>query len=189
MGFCKVSMSSQNLRTSLNRLADSSSAADSELGLQSILTRLALTLKRDHLVQSTLDDLRQNFQVNRVVLYYFFRQWRGQVTAESLSHQHYSILGSAGADDCFNQDYARLYETGRVSAIADITQAAIAPCHLEFLQSLGVRANLIAPVLLQRGLWGLLVAHHCQEPYTWSPDHIDQIQQAAQRLAQAESIC
>lgn len=181
-------MSSQNLRASLNRLADSSSAADSELGLQSILTRLALTLKRDYLVQSTLDDLRQNFQVNRVVLYYFFRQWRGQVTAESLSHPHYSILGSAGADDCFNDEYAQLYLAGRVRAIADINQAAISPCHLEFLQSLAVQANLVAPILLPRGLWGLLVAHHCQEPYDWSPDHIYQMQQAAQRLAQAESI-
>lgn len=157
-------------------------------GLQRVTERLSRTLERDQLVQTSLDQLRQRFQVDRVVLYYFYCHWRGQVTSESLADPSLSILGSTGADECFNDTYAERYLQGRVRAIADVTTAGLAPCHLDFLRSLQVRANLAAPVLVQQDLWGLLVAHHCQAPRPWHPADIDAIQAAAVQLAQAPAV-
>ena len=89
-------------------------------GLQNLLDRLVKTMQRDELVRQTTNQLRESLQVDRVVLYYFYGQWQGQVTFESLSSQELSILGSTGPDDCFNNEYAALYLAGRVKAIADI---------------------------------------------------------------------
>ena len=80
----------------------------SDLGLNKILNRLSDTLARDTLVQKTTDELRELLQVDRVVLYYFYRPWSGQVTFESLSENKFSILGSTGPDECFNGEYAAL---------------------------------------------------------------------------------
>ncbi len=162
---------------------------------QSIVARLQQKMQRDQLVQSTTDELRKFLKVDRVVLYYFYEQWSGQVTFESLSDQRFSILGSRGPDECFNHEYAALYLEGRVRAIADITTEAmaepskgIAPCHRDFLRQLKVQANLVVPILTAKGLWGLLVAHHCQGTKAWSEMEIEQMQQGALVLATASSI-
>lgn len=160
--------------------------ADSQLQL--IIDRLTNTLQRDQLIQKTTDCLRQFLAVDRVVLYYFYRQWEGQVTFESLSTPDYSILGSTGPDECFNDRYAALYLAGRVRAIANLEAEPIAECHRDFLRQLQVRANLAVPILNHRGLWGLLIAHHCQGTRRWHPCDISAMLTAAQTLATAPCI-
>lgn len=145
-------------------------------------------MKRDTLVQQTTHELRTRLDVDRVVLYYFAEQWSGRVTFESLSADEFSILGSTGPDDCFNGEYAAMYLAGRVKAIADIEQEAIADCHRDFLRDLNVRANLVVPVLVGERLWGLLVAHHCQAIRPWSASDVALLQDAAAKLASAPSI-
>lgn len=155
---------------------------------QSILQRLNQKIQHDQVVQKTTDDLRSFLAVDRVVLYYFYREWEGQVTFEALSDKKFSIVGSTGPDQCFNDEYAALYLEGRVRAIADITTEPIEPCHRDFLCHLQVRANLVVPILTAKGLWGLLVAHHCQAVRSWSAADIEQMQQGASVLATASSI-
>lgn len=159
-----------------------------EQGLQQLLDRLVKTMHRDELVRQTTHQLRESLQVNRVVLYYFYGRWQGQVTFESLSSKEFSILGSTGPDDCFNDEYAALYLAGRTRAIADIELEPIQPCHRDFLSSMQVRANLVVPILIPRGLWGLLAAHHCQGTHDWSSSDIEMMQAGAQTLATAPYI-
>jgi GAF domain-containing protein len=105
-----------------------------------------------------------------------------------LSAIELSILGSTGPDECFNGDYAALYEGGRVRAIADIEVEPIHPCHRDFLRSLKVRANLVVPILTNKGLWGLLIAHQCSGPRTWLGSDIEFMQQQAQNMAMSPTI-
>ncbi|WP_442949709.1 GAF domain-containing protein [Nostoc sp.] len=159
-----------------------------EQGLQNLLDRLVRTMQRDELVRQTTNQLRESLQVDRVLLYYFYGRWQGQVTFESLSSKEFSILGSTGPDDCFNDQYAALYLAGRTRAIADIQLEPIQPCHRDFLSNMQVRANLVVPILIPRGLWGLLAAHHCESPHYWSPSDIEMMQTGAQTLATAPYI-
>lgn len=156
--------------------------------LQTIFDRLSRDLARDTLIQTTTDKLRQTLNADRVVLYYFYYQWAGRVTFESLSDDKFSILGASGPDECFNGEYAKLYEAGRVKAIADIESEPIQSCHRDFLRELQVKANLVVPILTPKGLWGLLVAHQCQSTYAWTLDEIAAMQSAAHNLAIAPSI-
>ena len=167
---------------------DPSSNRHHDRGLQRVLNRLCQTIERDALVRQTTNQLRELLQVDRVVLYYFYEKWSGQVTFESLSDRKLSILGSTGPDDCFNNEYADMYLAGRVRAIADIELEPIQTCHRDFLRNLQVRANLVVPVLIPRGLWGLLIAHHCQTPRSWLASDIELMQQKAQILATASCI-
>ncbi|HEY9648949.1 MAG TPA: GAF domain-containing protein [Chroococcidiopsis sp.] len=156
--------------------------------LRMIANRLSYALGRDALVQQTTSHLRESFQVDRVMLYYFYRRWKGQVTFESVGDPTLSLLGSSGPDQCFNDEYAALYEAGRIKAIADITTEPITSCHREFLQALGVRANLVAPILTERGLWGLLIAHHCQSTRPWTDADIALIRASAVTLTGASAL-
>ncbi|MDJ0687243.1 MAG: GAF domain-containing protein [Xenococcaceae cyanobacterium MO_188.B32] len=160
----------------------------SDLGLRNIFNRLADNLAKDTLVQTQVNNLRNDLQVDRVVLYYFYRQWQGQVTFESLSSPKFSIFGSTGPDECFNGEYAAMYQQGRVRAIENIETEPITDCHRDFLRSLQVRANLVVPVLPPKGLWGLLIAHHCRTPRVWTKDNIAAMKKGATALAEANSI-
>lgn len=157
-------------------------------GLDRVVRRLMQTLERDRLVQDTLAEARQQLASDRVVLYYFFRQWRGRVTSEALADVNLSILGSTGPDDCFNDKYAALYLEGRVRAISDIATSEIDTCHKDFLEGLQVKANLVVPVRVNHQLWGLLIAHHCQCPRNWSDEDVAFLQNSAQQLCTAPSI-
>ncbi len=159
-----------------------------ERGLQQIFDRLVASIERDDLVEKTTNSLRELLGVDRVVLYYFYRDWAGRVTFESLSNEKFSIFGSTGPDDCFNGEYAALYQAGRVRAIPDIETEPINDCHRDYLRSLGVRANLAVPVLNQKRLWGLLIAHHCQDTHFWSQSDIEAMQKSAKTLAMAPAI-
>ncbi|WP_234996578.1 GAF domain-containing protein [Planktothrix sp. PCC 11201] len=143
---------------------------------------------RDILIQTELDKLRTQLQCDRVILYYFYYQWKGQVTFESLSQAIFSIYGSTGADNCFNQEYAQLYQQGRISAIADIETEAIHPCYQKFLRSIYVRANLVVPVIVDNQLWGLLIAHYCQLPHLWNASEFELVKTVAKTLSNAPEI-
>lgn len=159
-----------------------------DAGLGRVIGHLGQTLERDALVQTTTQELREALEVDRVVLYYFYRQWSGRVTFEALSSERFSIFGSTGPDECFNDEYAALYLAGRVRAISDIETEPIQECHRNFLRTMQVRANLVVPILISRGLWGLLVAHHCQSVHPWSASDIGLMQAGARKLANAPVI-
>lgn len=161
---------------------------DHNRGLQRIISGITQTLERDALVQHTTDHARIELSVDRVVLYYFFRKWEGRVTFESLSSDKFSIIGSTGPDECFNGDYAAMYLDSRVRAITDIDNEPIADCHREFLRNIQVKSNLVVPILTQRGLWGLLVAHHCESVRPWHDADIQLMKAATQTLSSAPSI-
>ncbi len=157
-------------------------------GLNSVLNRLTNKLQQDWLVNDSLHELRNLLNVDRVVLYYFYSQWKGQVTFEALSDRKYSIICSTGPDDCFNLQYAELYLSGRIKLTDDVETATISDCHRDFLRNMQVRSNLVAPVLPHGKLWGLLVAHHCQDVRTWQAADVDLIREYAHNLAAAPSI-
>ncbi len=162
--------------------------SEADRGLRKVANRLSQIMERDDLVHQTVYELQRGLNVDRVVLYYFYSKWEGQVTFEALSEAGTSILGSKGPDECFNGEYAAMYEAGRVRAIADIESEPIQACHRDYLRQLQVQANLVVPVLNLKGLWGLLVAHHCQSDRAWSELDINTMKRGAERLGTASSI-
>jgi GAF domain-containing protein len=156
--------------------------------IKGVLTRMNRRMEQDDIVQNTVDQLREFLQVERVILYHFYREWEGQVTFESLQDRQFSVLGMKGPDECFNHEYADLYLAGRVRAIANIMTEPIEDCHRDFLSHLQVRANLVVPILPNQRLWGLLIAHACQTTRDWSTVDIEKMKIAAQTLATAPSI-
>lgn len=155
--------------------------------LNRVNERLNRTIARNRLLQQTSDQLRQKLQVNRVVIYYFYRQWKGQVIIESLSHQRFSILGSTGADDCFEMEYAEKYLQGRILQVGDVETHNFHPCHLNFLRSIHVRADLVVPIIVGDRLWGFLAAHH-NEPRIWTEAEVEMVRHQANILAVAPAL-
>lgn len=89
-------------------------------------------------------------------------------------------------EDCFlaNSQCWEKYRQGFTLAVANIEKVYIlSPCLLNFLRSLQVRAKLVAPVVFQEKLWGLLIAHQCSQPRQWLDSEKNLLRQIAEQLA------
>ena len=77
-------------------------------------------------------------------------------------------------------------EDVRNQALEDILQRAVDPCHVEYLNTMGVQSSLVVPILYNQELWGFLVSHHSQ-PKVFSAEELQIVQILADQVAIAIS--
>lgn len=147
--------------------------AQREALINRISTQIRESLELGPILQATVQAVRQQLATDRAVVYRFSDDWMGEVVVEDVAEPWIAILGKAGGDNCFPNGYASYYEAGRVQAIDDIYTAGLNDCHLRYLEGLQVRASLIVPILLQKKLWGLLIAHECRDQRHWTGSEIE----------------
>ena len=140
--------------------------------LNRISAQIRQSLKLEYIQQTTVHEVRQLLNVDRMIIYQFEDNWQGQVVVESVVEPWQSALGEMGTDNCFPEQYAELYCQGRVGAIDDVETVDLDTCHKDYLKALGVRANLIVPIQVKDRLWGLLIAHQCSDTRTWKETEI-----------------
>ena len=175
--------------------------AERESLLRLIGNQIRSTLDLGTILETAVREVRQLLQCDRVIIYQFQDNWQGKVVVENMTVPWPSILGDMGADKCFRGDYAELYQQGRVKAINDIFKAGLEPCHVDFLDRLQVKANLIVPIVTSRSeedsiptagssnlkfpgkLWGLLIAHECGDTRNWQRQEMELLSQLADQMA------
>ncbi len=150
--------------------------------LNEITFRIRQASQWDDILNTTVRELRPALAVDRAIVYLFNENWQGKVVAESVARGFPVAMGAAIADPCFAQDYVEKYRQGRVQALANIHQAGLDPCYLSQLEPFAVKANLVAPILTEGNLLGLLVVHQCSAPRTWTDADIQFIRQTAIQL-------
>ncbi|MBD2126945.1 GAF domain-containing protein [Microcoleus sp. ZQ-A2] len=153
--------------------------------LNEITSNIRESLDTDYIFNTAVVETRAALQADRVVVYRFESEGHGMIVAESVARGWPSALGLQMANPCFENRYVILYEKGRVKANEDISKADLSDCHLRQLETLSVKANLIVPVIVDRQLHGLLIAHQCSAPRTWKEIEIDFFKQVANQVGVA----
>lgn len=148
---------------------------------QQILAKTALairdSLKLEDILNTTVTEIRNILLCDRVIIFQLAPDWSGRVVVESVGSEATPIISTQIDDPCLSESYFEPFRQGLVTAKSDIYTAEIAPCHLEFLTNLQVRANLVVPILQGENLWGLLIAHHCVAPREWQASEIELLRQ------------
>jgi len=141
------------------------------------------SLDLDEILDTTVTEVRQLLQTDRVLIYRFNRDCSGQIVVESVGAGFPAVLDTTIYEPCFGSYYAQLYLQGRVTAIANIHTAGLKPCYLELLAPFQVTANLIVPILAGGKVWGLLIVHYCRGERHWQSYEIELLQQLATQVA------
>lgn len=114
----------------------------------------------------------------------------GHVTYESrVSEDIPSVLDYAERQ-CFQPALSirDRYILGQPIAVDDVeTQYQNTPCLLAFLRQAQVKSKIIAPIVVQGQLWGLLIAHQCTTHRHWEETEGLFLQHIAEHLAVAIS--
>lgn len=114
--------------------------------------------------------------------------YRGCVTYEARSSEKIlSVLHLSEADSCFFQtpEAQAKYKKSRASLIVNDVENTYAdsPCFLEFLRRIQVRAKVVFSIVVQEQLWGLLIAHKCSQPRSWTEEETKFMTQVTEHLS------
>ncbi|MGY2978162.1 PAS domain S-box-containing protein [Thermostichus sp. OS-CIW-31] len=158
--------------------------AERERLLGALLRRIRQDLDLQSILQTTVAEVREVFQVDRVMIYQLQEGVGGFVAAESVADPWPSHLGRYVWDEYFQRDPCyRKYQEGFVQAVGDVAIADLDPCYRELLESFQAQANLVIPIRRGEDLWGLLVAQHCQSSRPWQGWEIRLLQELSDQLA------
>ncbi|MBD2771576.1 methyl-accepting chemotaxis protein [Iningainema tapete] len=150
-----------------------------------ITRRIRKSLNEEDVLNTTVEEMRKAIRTDRVLVYGFDKDWYGTVIAESVVPGFPKALRAQIKDPCFAEGYVSKYQAGRVVAIDNIYEAGLSDCYLGQLEPFAVKANLVAPILKDGHLFGLLIGHHCSAPRHWQQFEIDLITQIAMQVGYA----
>jgi two-component system sensor histidine kinase/response regulator len=152
---------------------------DKERLLKQVIRQIRQSLELPVILETVVREVREFLQVDRLLIYQFMNeidspyQGRGKITSEArLSDQIASVLNLTPEDDCFSYipQYQEKYRQGLILSVDDVdANYSSSFCLAEFLRQYQVQSKLIAPIVVQDELWGLLIAHQCQEKRQWLP--------------------
>ncbi|MBW4478425.1 MAG: response regulator [Tolypothrix brevis GSE-NOS-MK-07-07A] len=167
-----------------------------------ITQQIHQSLNLEEILQTTVTEVRQFLHSDRVLVSQLEPNGDSTIIAESVGAEWRSLLTSRIYDPClaenylrfshpesvihdpaFVEDYVKRYRQGQVTAIADIHDSNIDPCHVELLAQFQVKANLVVPILHENQFWGLLIAHHCAAPRFWQPLEIELLKELATQMS------
>ncbi|WP_375469465.1 GAF domain-containing protein [uncultured Nostoc sp.] len=150
--------------------------------LVDITRSIRQSLNEEDVIKTTVEEVRKALSTDRVLVYSFYANWLGIIIAESVVSGYPKVLRSKIHDPCFTEGYVEKYQSGRVVAINNIYESGLADCHISLLESFAVKANLVAPIIKDEQLFGLLIAHQCSGPRDWQQPEIDLFTQIAMQV-------
>ncbi|WP_107667375.1 ATP-binding protein [Cyanothece sp. BG0011] len=157
--------------------------------LNQVVGQIRQSLELSAILETAVRELRSFLQVDRLVIYEFKEKTSSLVTYESrVSQSIPSLLNVVAEDTCFTNipQYKHKYRQGQIVAIDDVEMRyAASLCLSGFLEKYWVLSKLIAPIVVNGKLWGLLVAHQCFKKRQWLESEKAFLGQIGEHLAVA----
>lgn len=158
-----------------------------------IAVQISHAVDLTQMLQATVVGTRQLLDCDRTLVYRLNPDLSGTIVTESVLPRWTAALGRQIEDDCFQGDLAvhlTKYLQGHQMAVADIESANLTACHVQMLQQFEVKAILVVPILVRSisptsepKVWGLLIAHHCQNVYEWPAEELTLLDQLSLQMA------
>ncbi|NET73768.1 MAG: GAF domain-containing protein, partial [Sphaerospermopsis sp. SIO1G2] len=156
------------------------------------------SLNLDHVLVTTVAEVKQFLQADRVLIYRIWDDGTGSAITETVSENYPCIINQTFPEEVFPREYHYAYTQGKTRTITDVDQSDVEPCLAEFVKQFGVKAKLVVPILqtlreetnsdLEESLtttylWGLLIAHQCSNIREWESWEVELMKQLATQVA------
>lgn len=165
-------------------------AANRERLLAEIALRIRRSLNLDEILNTTVAEIRQFLQADRVFIAHLDDRGCSRTVAESVAPGWSPILGWSVSPEKV-QEIRGLFEPDptewnlgirRVRVVNDTAQVEKTPFLKDYYQRCQVRAGMGVPLMLNGQLFGVLIANQCSNPRQWQPFEVDLLQQLATQV-------
>ncbi|MEH2292625.1 sensor histidine kinase [Nostoc sp.] len=160
--------------------------------LAETLVRIRSSLNLEQILQTTVTEVRQFLQADRVFIGLNNANLGVRTLAESVDPKYPSVSGWSTNDEAYLQEIRNLLKDNLVRVIEDITQIAVSPKVKAHCRKFQTKATLAVPIMLNNELFGALIANQCSGSRHWQPIEIDLLQQMSEQVAiaiQQSQIC
>ncbi|MEA5486024.1 MULTISPECIES: response regulator [Pseudanabaena] len=151
-----------------------------------IISRLTLSIRQSldftEILNTAVTELRQIIAIDRVLVCCLLPDGSGKITAESVSEQSIKMLDMTIPTEIFPPEMLQYYLESKTYQIDDLDHVEISFGLQEFCRNHTLKAQLVASIMQQNSLWGLLVAHHSQT-HQWQQWEIDLFRQVSDQMA------
>ncbi|MEW6491073.1 MAG: GAF domain-containing protein, partial [Cyanobacteriota bacterium] len=155
---------------------------DRLLGQIALRIRQSLDLKQ--IFQTTVTEVRQFLQCDRVLITCIDKHLQSKHSAESVVSNWGSILEILPDNPAYLKELRTLLESGNLQVIDDTAQAKISSLRAQYFTHYHVKACLAVPIILnKRKLFGVMVAHQCDRTRHWQPFEIDLLRALSTQVA------
>ncbi|XHX76258.1 MAG: GAF domain-containing protein [Stenomitos frigidus ULC029] len=151
--------------------------------LSTITLRIRQSLDLDDILKTTVSEIREFLQADRVSIYKFQPHHDSTVVVESVTEGWLPILGYQLPEAAFEDSLMQACVDRRILAIDTINQSGIPLWYKDLLTQFQIKATLGVPILENEQLWGLLFADQCSAPRRWKPFEIDFLKQLADQVS------
>jgi PAS domain S-box-containing protein len=160
--------------------------------LAETLVRIRSSLNLEQILQTTVTEVRQFLQADRVFIGLNNANLGIRTLAESVDPKYPSVSGWSTNDEAYLQEVRNLLKDNFVRVVEDITQIPVSPKVKAHCQKFQTKASLAVPIMLDDELFGALIANQCSGSRHWQPIEIDLLQQMSEQVAiaiQQSQIC
>ena len=176
----------------LEAAEDMQRAAEQQRVLFKVVAKMRDSLNLETIFQTTTQEVGKSLQADRVVVYRFYDDWSGEfihnfefVTSEWNKLVSLLDTRTVWADTCLQETCGGRFSKGETLVVDDVYQFGHAPCYVEALEKLQVKAYVIAPIFVGQKLWGLLTAYQHSDTRRWKTLEVEFFTQVATQLGVA----
>ncbi|HEY9614707.1 PAS domain S-box protein [Allocoleopsis sp.] len=152
--------------------------------LGQIALRIRQSLDLERILQTTVAEVRQFLECDRVFMTHFDKRLQGNISAESVAPKWGSVLEVLRGNSVYIGELKALFESVDLEALDDTTQANISLLRAQYFAQYQVKASLAVPIILSdKKLFGVMVAHQCDRTRHWQPFEIDLLRALSTQVA------
>ncbi|MBW4434704.1 MAG: GAF domain-containing protein [Pelatocladus maniniholoensis HA4357-MV3] len=156
-----------------------------------VTANIRASVDLETIFQTTNKKVCELLQIDRVAVYRFNSDWGGEfVQNYEFISQNWKTLLTHNSTTIWDDTYLQETQGGRYRnndtfAVDDIYQINHSPCHIQLLEQLYIKAYAIAPIFVDKKLWGLLAAYQLSESRQWQKFEVQFLHQIADQLGLA----
>ncbi|MGD1698431.1 response regulator [Dapis sp. BLCC M229] len=166
-----------------DRTAVLKAKVEQEKSLMTVTEQIRSSLDLQSILDTTVQEFRLLLQCHRAIIYQFLPESSDTVVAESIAEGERSLLDLELAHFWVTPEWMELYRKGQIRVVDDLYKSELTPeKRQEILFSYDIRAALVVPIIVEKQLWGLMLASH-RHTYRWTTDGIDLVQRLSVHIA------
>jgi two-component system, sensor histidine kinase and response regulator len=158
--------------------------------LTQVTTQIRKSLDLPVIMATAITLVREFLELDRLVVYKFapdsVNSGGGSIVHEARASSVIPSVLLSQETACWQRHSPcwEKYRQGFTLVVDDVEQTyALEACLLNFLRIHQIRAKLVAPIIVEEHLWGLLIAHQCHTPRQWSENEKSLLTAIAEQLA------
>jgi methyl-accepting chemotaxis protein PixJ len=149
--------------------------------IKDITLRSACAQNSLEILEAVVQGSYATFKAARVI-YYQFDSQSAIAVAECAAQGYPAVKNSHLSAELF-AEYQVQPSLPQIEVINDLTQTNLNPTKREYLASLGAKSSLIAPVVIENQLHGLLMVHQPASLLPWMNEEVKFLTQVANQIA------